>query len=207
MNKNELEQNLLLIANEANKALNFTRQILELVLLEQPEKQFHFDNVDVVGIVDSAIKNNELYAKTNGIKMNFIKIGMKFIANVAESNLINAYSNIINNAIKYSDENNEINVSLKKDRSDIIFEVKDFGYGIPKDEIPRIFDKHVRGKHAKDNKKEGIGIGLTITKIIIEKHLGNIYVDSDLGKGSTFTIRIPKVKENNHGKKSVISRR
>lgn len=96
--------------------------------------------------------------------------------------------NLLDNAIKYTPENGIINVRLKDNTSDITFEVNDSGPGIPSDKVNKVFDKFENIA----NQKAGHGLGLSITRDIVDLHRGRIWVESTLGKGSTFSVLFPK---------------
>lgn len=202
MEKEELNQNLILIANEANKALNFTNQILDLAFLEHGKKTLEFKNHSIDSIIQKSIERNKLYAETKNIAIEYSSNGsnQKLTAEVNEENLVKAFSNIINNAIKYSKENSRVIISISSDADNIYFTVKDFGYGIPGNDLDHIFEKHHRGEYAKNHLIEGIGIGLTIADLVVKKHLGIISVTSNVNQGSLFKIQIPKqrIKANEH---------
>lgn len=102
--------------------------------------------------------------------------------------------NVIGNAIKYSHDRGEIFVSMHAEASQIILEVRDQGPGIPPADQPRIFDKFYRATNISPD-VEGTGLGLAIVKNIVENHQGRIWVESTLGKGSTFFIVLPMVAE------------
>ena len=97
--------------------------------------------------------------------------------------------NVVGNAIKYSDQDGEVNVSIKAEGDQIILQVSDNGPGIPVQDQTRIFDKFYRGRNM-DN-QEGSGLGLAIVKSIVDAHQGRIWVESNLGQGSTFFIVLP----------------
>lgn len=198
MNDDKKKNILETIAGEAQKALKFTNQILDLNYLEHSNKAFQFEMSPISRIVREAINNNVPIADMKNITIVLQEKEENIYAEVNEENLIKALSNIINNAVKYSPNNTKIRVSLAEKNKKIEFTVRDYGIGIPENEFPLIFEKHERGEYAKDIIVEGIGIGLAITKLIVEKHSGSIHVDSTIGQGSTFTIIIPKEKEKKH---------
>jgi len=102
--------------------------------------------------------------------------------------------NIVGNAIKYSQANGEIHISIHSEGNQIILQVTDQGIGIPPADQPHIFDKFYRGTNIEAN-TEGSGLGLAIVKTIVENHQGRIWVESTLGKGSTFFIVLPVASE------------
>ncbi|XQN76971.1 cell wall metabolism sensor histidine kinase VicK [Streptococcus oralis] len=103
--------------------------------------------------------------------------------------------NILNNAIKYSPDGGKITVSMKTTDDQMILSISDQGLGIPKQDLPRIFDRFYRVDRARSRAQGGTGLGLAIAKEIIKQHNGFIWAKSEYGKGSTFTIVLPYDKE------------
>ena len=103
--------------------------------------------------------------------------------------------NILNNAIKYSPDGGKITVSMKTTDEQMILSISDQGLGIPKQDLPRIFDRFYRVDRARSRAQGGTGLGLSIAKEIIKQHKGFIWAKSEYGKGSTFTIVLPYDKD------------
>ena len=103
--------------------------------------------------------------------------------------------NILNNAIKYSPDGGKITVSMKTTEDQMILSIKDQGLGIPKQDLPKIFDRFYRVDRARSRAQGGTGLGLAIAKEIIKQHNGFIWAKSEYGKGSTFTIVLPYDKD------------
>jgi two-component system OmpR family sensor kinase len=107
------------------------------------------------------------------------------------------FVNILSNAVKFTSEEGQIRIIARRKDDYIVHEIRDTGMGIPKDKIERVFDEFYQvetGKHG------GAGLGLAITKRLIEEHGGKIWVESQLGKGTTFYFTIPRSRENENGK-------
>lgn len=103
--------------------------------------------------------------------------------------------NILNNAIKYSPDGGKITVTMKTTDDQMILSISDQGLGIPKQDLPRIFDRFYRVDRARSRAQGGTGLGLAIAKEIIKQHHGFIWAKSEYGKGSTFTIVLPYDKD------------
>lgn len=103
--------------------------------------------------------------------------------------------NILNNAIKYSPDGGQITVSMKTTDSQLIVSISDQGLGIPKKDLPLIFDRFYRVDKARSRAQGGSGLGLSIAKEIVKQHNGFIWAKSEYGKGSTFTIVLPYDKD------------
>src|SRR6185437_175575 len=102
-----------------------------------------------------------------------------------------AVSNLLDNAIKYSRDVKQLSISTEKRGTDVSIEIADHGIGIPRTEQTKVFEKFYRVGNGLVHDVKGSGLGLALVKHIIESHQGTIGVESDLGKGSRFTILLP----------------
>jgi signal transduction histidine kinase len=107
------------------------------------------------------------------------------------------FVNILSNAVKFTSEEGQIKIVARRRDEDILHEIRDTGIGIPKDKIERVFDEFYQ---VETSKHGGTGLGLAITKRLVEEHGGKIWVESQLGKGTTFYFTIPRSKENENGR-------
>ena len=103
--------------------------------------------------------------------------------------------NILNNAVKYSPDGGKITVNLRTTKTQMILSISDQGLGIPKKDLPLIFDRFYRVDKARSRQQGGTGLGLSIAKEIVKQHKGFIWAKSEYGKGSTFTIVLPYDKD------------
>lgn len=99
--------------------------------------------------------------------------------------------NLLSNALKYSADGTDIDVRVKVEDDAVLTSVTDYGIGIPKDEIPQLFERFHRARNVSSRYYGGLGLGLYIASAIVEAHDGTITVESQEGVGSTFTIRLP----------------
>jgi two-component system phosphate regulon sensor histidine kinase PhoR len=109
------------------------------------------------------------------------------------SNLEGVFTNLVNNAIKYTPEGGEITIHVKGEGENVRVDVSDTGIGMSKEDLPRIFDRFYRVKSEKTRQIVGTGLGLSIVKHIVEAHLGTISVESEEGGGSIFSVVLPAV--------------
>jgi signal transduction histidine kinase len=100
-------------------------------------------------------------------------------------------ANLISNAIRYTPENGSVKVKLSVEDSSIVLTVADSGIGIPESDLPRIFNEFYRAGNARRMTTSGTGLGLAITRFIVEKHGGDIQVNSVEGEGTIFTVKLP----------------
>lgn len=140
--------------------------------------------------LEAAIETCSLRALKKGIRFNFHcpdTILVKMNAPLLEQ----AVSNLVVNAIKYSDDNKMIFLHVDVDENYVHIKVKDNGIGIPREHLPRLFERFYRSDKARSRKLGGTGLGLAIVKHIVSAHHGEVEVESEVGQGSVFTIKLP----------------
>ncbi len=112
-------------------------------------------------------------------------------------------ANLLLNAIKYTPENGIVTIDVKNREHLVLIGIADTGIGIPADEIDKVFDECFRASNARKVEPDGTGLGLSIAKYIVERHGGQIRVDSKEGCGTKFTLTLPKGGDN-HGKEAKV---
>ena len=169
--------------------------IENLLTLSKIEKETEIDEIDFVDeSITLALSNAIFLCKEKALKRN-----INIILNNAEeivfkhnSSLIEqAIINLLNNAIKYSDGNSEINIAVTKQGNDVIISVADQGSGIPEEHLSRLFERFYRVDKARSRQLGGTGLGLSIVKHIALAHKGNVTVTSEINKGSIFSLILP----------------
>jgi signal transduction histidine kinase len=116
-------------------------------------------------------------------------------AEVDVTKLTLAFTNLIENGVKYNHENGWVRVTLKFDHKFFYVTVADSGMGIPEEQLERVFERFYRGDQSHSTTIEGTGLGLAITKDIVALHRGTVKVESTVGEGSVFTVRIPLIND------------
>jgi signal transduction histidine kinase len=105
-----------------------------------------------------------------------------------------AVYNLVENAIKYTPDHGQVTISTLSQPGYLTFAIKDSGIGIASDDLPRLFEKFYRGKQREARAQHGSGLGLAIVHSIATNHGGRVWVDSSVGKGSTFYLQIPLIQ-------------
>lgn len=189
----ELERFLNIINNHVNRLNTLIEDLLTISHLDKIEDKGDDLTMDT-GSLDAVIQNavdfctDMAHAKNISIKKNGDRdISIK----LNESLLQQAIINLLDNAIKYSDDNTEINMSTSKINDRVSITVSDQGPGIGREHLPRIFERFYRVDRARSRKMGGTGLGLSIVKHIVNIHKGTVGVKSEVGKGSDFTITLP----------------
>lgn len=176
-----------IIVKESENLKRMINNILEFSRKENNKLSYKLEYSNLTNIVNSAIKEMDYFLEINQIDVN-LNISTNIFANVYPEGIKQALSNLISNAIKYSSSNKKLNIQLFKKENEIFIEVEDFGIGIPPEKLELIFEKFYRVNSSENETASGTGLGLTVTKDIIEEQHGKLLVESTLGKGSKFTI-------------------
>lgn len=150
-----------------------------------------FITVDVGKVVASTVEKQRTQAEKNKIGMSFLIAPALPGISADPNSLERAISAILDNAVKFSPDGGEIQVLVGFDLQEVWIKVRDAGVGIPPEALTRVFDRFFHLEEVCGHLFRGVGLGLSIAKAVIELHKGRIEVESELGKGSTFTILLP----------------
>lgn len=178
------------IRQSSNDLLKFINAILNYGRIESEGVQLHLQSKDVNSILSEVILKNEFLAKVKRIKIQS-ELEPLFPIRMDADLMRQVFSNLVENAIKYSGEDTQIKVSSREQDDKVVVEIADQGFGIPADELPNIFMKFFRSNNAKSSPIKGSGLGLYLAKYFIELHGGRVFVDSTYGVGSTFRVELP----------------
>lgn len=190
----EREEAIRLIAREANRMERLTNDLIQLARPLQENEGYDFEPIvlaetirDVVAIlqkqaVDKRIKLNQLYDEE------IIVIG-------DEEKLKQIFINIIENAIRYSNANTEIQITTIAKHKDAVITIQDNGIGIPKEDLPRITDRFYRVNKARSRADGGSGLGLSIVDQLVKQHNGQLSIQSELNKGTCVIVTVPILEE------------
>ncbi len=181
---------LLTVRKSSEELLEFVSSILNLGRIESKELKLHLQSKDPNQLLKEIIGKYEYLANSKKIEIS-TELEPMFSLKMDVDLMRQVFSNLIENAIKYSPENTRILVSTEEDHGHIVVQVADQGIGIPDDESGQIFSKFFRSKNAKSSDIKGSGLGLYLAKYFVELHKGQISVDSALGQGTTFTVVLP----------------
>jgi signal transduction histidine kinase len=174
----------------------FIGSILDLSRIESKEVKLQKSSRDVNSVLKEVIAKYEFHAHEKNISLS-TKLDPLFSVKMDVDLIRQVFSNLIENAIKYSPENSVVTISSKEEENRIRVSVSDSGPGIPKDEVDNIFLKFYRSKAAKASPIKGSGLGLYLAKYFVELHGGEISVNTEnqVG-GSTFTVQLPVASAN-----------
>ncbi len=195
LKKEEVENLLKIIGRHTDRLTSIVEDILSLSRLEQGKghDDTKFSEELVEKVIEGAIADCREKAELKGISF-VLNCNREIVAAMNSSLMEQALVNLLDNAIKYSEEKSSVEIESYKDDGRILLSVKDHGRGIPQEHLPRIFERFYRVDKARSRKLGGTGLGLSIVKHIANIHGGKVEVESVVGKGSKFIIILPGEK-------------
>ncbi len=190
-----LEEGVRLIKRNGRNVLHLINQMLDLSKLESGTMQFNFIQGDLLQYLWYLGESFHSLASTQNIQLDFNSDLDEAIMDYDPEKILSIVSNLLSNAIKFTPPGGlvsiEVQKALIKNYPHIKIEVKDTGIGIPKESLNSVFDRFFQVSKGKVDNRQGTGIGLSLTRELVEKLGGNIQVDSILGEGSAFIIFLP----------------
>lgn len=178
------------IADEIDRENRIINDLLTLVKLDKTNKELQIENVSINETIELILKRLRPIAQENDVEIIF-ESNRPVMAQVDEVKITLALTNLVENAVKYNKEHGFVKVILDADHQYFTVEVEDSGIGIPENSYDQIFERFYREDKSHSREIGGTGLGLSITKNVILMHRGTIAVESELGKGTTFTVKIP----------------
>ncbi len=184
-----------IIRKESERLTHLINNVLDFSKMDAGIKEYTFEEADLAEVVRSTLEAYKFHIREVGFEMVSEIPAEPMIATVDKDAISQAILNLLSNATKYSKDEKYIGVVLRKNSTDVILSVEDRGVGIPKEELPKIFEKFYRVGTAKTRETRGSGLGLALVKHIVKAHGGEVEISSEVGRGSTFTITIPLEQE------------
>ncbi|MCU0343533.1 MAG: ATP-binding protein [Ignavibacterium sp.] len=185
------KEDLNLVHRNANRLLGLVNQLLDISKIESGNMKLQTAPINAIPYLKALVLSFTSYAERKRISLNFVSDGNEIIVYIDKDKFEKIINNILSNAFKFTPDDGSIKVIVNQHNENLKITVSDTGVGIPKEKLQKIFDRfyQVNGSHTRE--QEGTGIGLSLTKELVELHKGNIEVESEEGKGSTFIISIP----------------
>lgn len=177
----------------AERAVKTTNDLLDSTRIEDGNMTLVIQNNDVGALVEKIVKEIMPFAKERSVTVIYTKPADTCVAAVDETLISAAIANLVDNAIRYNVLNGTVTVSVTRDSERITITIADTGIGIPQEDRARIFEKLYRASNAAQHEPNGSGLGLYITKTIVERHRGTITHTSIPQRGTTFTVTLPAV--------------
>jgi signal transduction histidine kinase/ligand-binding sensor domain-containing protein len=188
--KEQVSQNLDVVISEGERLTTLINDVLDLAKIEAGKMEWHIENVDMSSVIDQALAATAAVFDSKKLKLK--KKLTKDIPTLKgdRDKLIQVLINLLSNAAKFTDEG-EVVCSTAIKNENFIISVTDTGMGISEEDLEKVFDKFKQVGDTLTDKPKGTGLGLPISREIIEYHGGKIWVESELGKGSTFSFSLP----------------
>ncbi len=184
------------IIKEENKRMNkHVETILQAALMDRQEVQLSKAPVHVHNLIREVISNYTLQLQEKDGRIELDLNADSDLINGDEVHMRNLISNLVDNAVKYSKEKLVLRISSYNSAKNLVVKFEDNGIGMTKETVRRIFEKFYRAHTGNLHNVKGFGLGLSYVKTIVDAHEGRIKVDSSPGKGSSFTIEIPYLKD------------
>ncbi len=181
-----------IIRTHAERLNTLIEDLLALSRIEQngDVEKVAFEPMPLHGVVDAAVAACRDRAAEGGVTLE-ISCPPELEATVNHSLMVQALANLIDNAIKYSDAGASIGIMAGETATELVLSVQDSGPGIEKEHLPRVFERFYRVDKARSRQLGGTGLGLAIVKHIMQVHQGSVTVESEPGRGCTFTLHLP----------------
>ncbi len=181
------------VRRQADRLNAIIDDLLSLSRIEQgvERAEIAFADTSIPFVVNAALHACEQAANAKQVTLHFenhVEISVRANGALLEQAVVN----LVDNAIKYSPSGSRVEVAATADLAEVFIRVKDNGPGIPKEHLSRIFERFYRVDKSRSRDAGGTGLGLAIVKHIVVAHHGSVSVDSELGKGTTFSIRVPR---------------
>jgi NtrC-family two-component system sensor histidine kinase KinB len=176
---------------DCERLTKLVRELLQLSKLESGKIDLREDMIDIRKVIESTIHPLQLPFKEKGVSLRTtLEENLPQLIG-DEQQFSWVISNLVNNALRYTSAGGCVEISAAKEGENMLLKVRDTGRGIPPESLTKIFDKFVQVKQTLDLTPGSVGLGLAIAKEIVEMYGGKIWVDSEVGKGSTFSFRLP----------------
>jgi len=190
--KQTAEYFLSIILKESDRLQTLIQDLLDLSKIEQQGFLLSIQPCDLREILEDISVILESKAKEKNVELNMILPDNLTYIEGDIYRLKQIFINLINNALTYTPQGGSVRVRVEKHDNYALVTVSDTGIGIKKEEIPRIFERFYRVDRARSRNSGGTGLGLAIVKHLVEAHKGQISVQSEVGKGTTFTVKLNK---------------
>ncbi|WP_214727923.1 ATP-binding protein [Exiguobacterium sp. s168] len=178
-----------IIYDESQRLSRLVNDLLDLARMEAGYQELRIEAVEAVSFAQRVIKKFKQMGRDK--QVTFSVSGPNIIFDADPDQMEQVLTNLLGNALRYT-ENGEIKIKIDEDRENITLSVIDSGDGIPEEDLPFVFDRFYKADKARTRGKTGTGIGLAIVANVVRAHGGEVEVDSRLGEGATFRIRLPK---------------
>ncbi|MFC6043806.1 ATP-binding protein [Nocardioides hankookensis] len=165
--------------------------LLQVGQVQEGRLRLQYAEADLTAVVQDAAEASRSLASRHGVEIG-VEAPDRVVARVDEQRVRQVLDNLLSNAVKYTGTEGEVSVVLREEPDSVVIEVSDTGIGIPADEVDQVFGRFFRGSGALEQHIPGTGLGLDIVSSIVAAHGGELSLESEVGRGSTFRVCLPR---------------
>ncbi|MDE8565558.1 ATP-binding protein [Anoxybacillus rupiensis] len=191
--EDEKEMYIQIIEQEANRMSKLVNDLFELAKMEEGKLPLHLEEIDLIEVIENAVLKTKVKAKEKGLQLYFHKIYQLPSIYADGLRMEQIVINLIENAIRYT-EKGFIKIELSYDQDKVKILIEDTGIGIPKEDLPFLFERFYRVEKSRSREFGGTGLGLAIVKQLVKLQNGTIHVSSEVGRGTSFELTFPIYK-------------
>jgi two-component system phosphate regulon sensor histidine kinase PhoR len=188
-NKKATKDFLAKIDNEVDRMMQMVAELTELSRIESSRGNLKPEMVNLNSLVEDILARFKPQAKRKSVALSAHLFNALPLVRADQDRIYQVITNLVHNAIKFTPKNGKVNISTDLSENSVLVKVSDTGIGISKEDLPRIFERFYKADKARAG--EGAGLGLAIAKHVVQEHGGNIWAESNEGKGSTFFFTLP----------------
>lgn len=189
------DEHLNLVANEVKRLSRLVDALLALSRLENNTQALAMEDVSMGPLVRELVAAQKPLFKSEGLELMYQQNASdtQLMVQLDKDMFARAISNVLSNALRYTNEGGRVSVTLARKGTDVTIAIADTGIGISPEDVEQVFSRFWRSDASRARASGGLGIGLSLTKEIVDKHQGYIDVESELGVGTVFTLHIPAI--------------
>lgn len=180
------------IERQVAQMSHILEDLLDVSRISQHKLELHKTRVTLDSVLDAAIEGCRPLCEQHGHHLEVSALSGPIYLDADAPRLIQAFTNLLNNAVKYTDRGGRITLTVRRERAVAVVEIEDTGIGLRPEVLPRLFDLFTQDQPALERSQGGLGIGLSIVKALVEMHGGTVHAESEgAGLGSRFVVRLP----------------
>ncbi|WP_404987823.1 ATP-binding protein [Clostridium culturomicium] len=190
--KSDINRHLNVYKQNGYRLIRLVNNLIDITKIDSGFYNIKPINANIISIVEDIVLSVVDYCKGNNIELIFDTEVEEEVIACDPDQIERIILNLLSNAIKYTPENGDIRVDINLENKYVVIQIKDTGSGIPKEKLDVIFERFIQCEDTLTRRCEGSGIGLSLVKGLVDMHGGNIKVESIIGAGSTFEVRLPR---------------
>ena len=173
---------------ESDRVLTMLNALMDVAEAETGVMRLEIAEVSIPELIKSVVDLYEIIADEKHITI-ALNLPEELLVKADYARIQQVIANLLDNALKYSEENGQVTITARRENGSAVISIADTGIGIPAHEIEKIWDRLYRGDRSRSQR--GLGLGLSFVRAILQAHGGTVHVQSEINKGSTFTVMLP----------------